>query len=962
MRDRVWRRAIIFGFLAVISLSLSEACKAQVTVSASQLDFGSVYVGNSAKQSVTITNTGTIPLVMFSPYLTATGDFSYQSDCPFSTAATPDMFAAGAVCSINVQFFPSRAGVESAILSFPVYSQLPDASTLPLQTVTINLTGTGLMPVTISPSLLDFGFLLEQQYYKPPTLPLTIANKGGMTLYLVPGAYQFFTNPTGVIIQNQDCSVPYGNIGSGFVLPPAGSCTAMVSVATNVTGPQALPVGFSVFRDAYHSQVLGQVTGTAKFTGHPLFVGYPPNFGLVLVGTSANAAVTLVNYGSAPVNVYNATVSGAPFSLLGSCIGSLAPGAACSVWVTYTPTQAVADTGTLTVTSDDVTSPQGIALTGTGTAVKLTLQGSAASGSNLFDFGIENMDIPSTPSQLILTNTGPRNLALKGITSNGDDYSQKNKCKSSLAPGASCTIDITFDPEADGLREGKLTVAEEDPASPRTVDLSGYGVGIGHQTVYVHYDYMVATDHTDDPEVVAPGAIQRVVNTFASHGVELVIDPHHNAIPAVPVLDFQGFCPDYPEFSDLVAKYFKPKFPDQHYVLFADSYTTVDFLCQPSGSSGISELPGQHFLVTLRRAELQGFPEYDLSLFYSGAFMHELGHNFGLHHGGGIGPYGDERNYKPNFVSNMNYYFDLNGILQADAAGSLSPRQCSADPDCPNGGSCIGDSSTGGVCVRVDYSDQLLPTGGNTPGALDERNLNEPAGLGSGSTDLTIFNPGCDSYALDLAASDGPVDWDDDGDSTETSLAVDLTYIWTQSCFTSILPGWNDWASLLGPTENNVNEPNDNQASDTAGASTKQQSIPEMDFETAKRTHVLLPVRPAPVVIEPSCRAPGKPVLPYRAGILTVALLATGDFDPHQVDLSSLYFHHAKPVNTWFEDVNNDGMPDLVMQFRGSEVRLSKQATKAHLTGWLKNSQAFVGERDIIMASNPSAIIPACQQ
>jgi hypothetical protein len=137
--------------------------------------------------------------------------------------------------------------------------------------------------------------------------------------------------------------------------------------------------------------------------------------------------------------------------------------------------------------------------------------------------------------------------------------------------------------------------------------------------------------------------------------------------------------------------------------------------------------------------------------------------------------------------------------------------------------------------------------------------------------------------------------------------------------------------------------------------------IPEMDLDTAKRMHVLLPLRPAPVVIEPSCRAPGKPVLPYRAGIVTVALLATADFDVRQVDLSSLNFHHAKPVNTWFEDVSHDGIPDLVMQFLGSEVRLSKQATKAHLTGWLTNSQAFVGERDITVASDPTVVSPACR-
>jgi hypothetical protein len=953
MRDRVWRRAILLSFLAVASLSLSETCKAQVTVSANQLDFGSVYVGNSVKQSVTVTNAGTIPLVLFGPYLT--GDFSYQSNCPFFTAATPDMFAVGAVCSIDVQFTASQVGAESQVLSFSVYSQIPDATTLPLQTVTVSLTGSGLFPVTLSPGVLDFGYVLVQQH--SPNLPLTISNDGGTTVYVVP-------SQTGVTIQNKDCSTQYGNIAYGVLLPPSGSCTVNVSVTATLDGPQTLPVVFWVYKDANHYQLLGQVAGTAKFIGHPLSLGYPPNFGVVLIGTSATAGVTLWNSGGSSVNVYSVTASGTPFSVADSCIGSLAPGASCLVAVTYTPTRAVTDTGTLTVTSDDPASPQSIALTGTGTAAKFTLQGPAASTSNRFDFGNENLDIPSSPSQLILTNTGPVDLALKGITSSGDDYSQKNKCKSSLASGASCTVDITFDPAADGLSQGKLTVAEDDPASPQAFDLSGFGVGIGHQTVYLHYDYMVAPDHTDDPEVVAPGAMQRLVNAFEAHGVDLVIDPHHTAIPAVPVLAFGGYCPPYPEFSDIIAKYFTPKFPDQHYLLFADTYAWPQTGCSPT-YGGISELPGQHFLVAFYPMVEEHFSTELLSFFCTGYVMHELGHNFGLHHGGGLAEEGNETNYKPNYISVMNYRFNLDGIPEADAVGSNNLRTCSSDPDCPNGGSCIHYSSTGAACYRVDYSNQLLPTGGNTPGALDENNLNEPAGLGSGGTDITFFTPGC-QYTSDTAASDGPVDWNGNGTPTETNVVDDIHYnaAYSPYCFTMVLSGWNDWASLLGSSDNDSVEQYATQSSgatSAAGAPLKQTFVPELDLETAKRMHVLLPLRPAPVVIEPSCRAPGIPVLPYRAGIVTVALLSTADFDVHQVDLSSLNFHHAKPAKTWFEDVDGDGNPDLVMQFRGSEVRLSKQATKAHLTGWLTNSQAFVGERDITVAVNPGSFVPGCQ-
>ena len=41
--------------------------------------------------------------------------------------------------------------------------------------------------------------------------------------------------------------------------------------------------------------------------------------------------------------------------------------------------------------------------------------------------------------------------------------------------------------------------------------------------------------------------------------------------------------------------------------------------------------------------------------------MHELGHNLGLHHGGDDGV-----NFKPNYLSIMNYSFEILGTLRAN--------------------------------------------------------------------------------------------------------------------------------------------------------------------------------------------------------------------------------------------------------------------------------------------------------
>ena len=50
----------------------------------------------------------------------------------------------------------------------------------------------------------------------------------------------------------------------------------------------------------------------------------------------------------------------------------------------------------------------------------------------------------------------------------------------------------------------------------------------------------------------------------------------------------------------------------------------------------------------------------------AGTFMHELGHNLGLRHGGT-----DESNYKPNYLSVMNYAFQFYGLIKNNSQGNF---------------------------------------------------------------------------------------------------------------------------------------------------------------------------------------------------------------------------------------------------------------------------------------------------
>jgi hypothetical protein len=88
-----------------------------------------------------------------------------------------------------------------------------------------------------------------------------------------------------------------------------------------------------------------------------------------LVGTtSPSKKVTLLNSGSATLNITNIGISG-DFALVTSpkpCGATLAAGKSCKIAVTFTPTQKGTRTGDVTITDNAPNSPQQVPLTGTG--------------------------------------------------------------------------------------------------------------------------------------------------------------------------------------------------------------------------------------------------------------------------------------------------------------------------------------------------------------------------------------------------------------------------------------------------------------------------------------------------------------------------------------------------------------------------------------------------------------------
>jgi len=89
-------------------------------------------------------------------------------------------------------------------------------------------------------------------------------------------------------------------------------------------------------------------------------------------------------------------------------------------------------------------------------------------------FAAQRVGTSSNAQTVTLSNTGTAALAISSISASGD-FTQTNNCAGSLAPNASCTINVIFKPSTTGARSGVLTVSSNSNGGATTVSLAGTG-------------------------------------------------------------------------------------------------------------------------------------------------------------------------------------------------------------------------------------------------------------------------------------------------------------------------------------------------------------------------------------------------------------------------------------------------------------------------------------------------------
>jgi hypothetical protein len=319
---------------------------------------------------------------------------------------------------------------------------------------------------------------------------------------------------------------------------------------------------------------------------------------------------------------------------------------------------------------------------------------------------------------------------------------------------------IVLPPEGDEDGDGLLNKWEQngiDVNNDNIIDLVLLDANPLHKDIYIEADYM--TFHKPWMQ-----AINNVIESFDNAplsnpdgviGVNLHVDvdeeiEHKDTTNTINLINTRNsnFGTNVQRADPNSANIISSKLLVYHYALFGHS--------QPgTSSSGISNgIPAMEFLVSLGATGWGTDPMTSHNVGSTdqqeGTFMHELGHNLDLRHGGI-----DNTNCKPNYLSIMSY-----------------TRQFS---------SLIGDRN-------LDYSRSTLSS-------LNEANLNENNGIGvSIPIQLrTIYGPS----PVVLTIAGNPEDWNRDGDTLDNAVSSDINNL--DSCSTSpnqILHSYDDWNNL----------------------------------------------------------------------------------------------------------------------------------------------------------------------
>ena len=418
----------VYLLCLVVLLLIPAAFSQQLQISPSSLAFKNQVLNTaSATQTVTLTNSGAGSVTINS--IVPSGMYAETNDCT--------VLNAGQSCSVDVGFTPSIIGITTGAVT--IFSSAQTAAQ------SVGLSGNGLAPVKISPATLDFGAVSVGTSSQPKLVKLTNQQTGSLNIKAIAtsGNYTQTNTCPSSLAAGSSCSIR-------VVFQPTSSTLIQgaLSFSTDSTGPAPI-------------SLVG--TGTGGPQSNVSLSATSLDFGTLTAGLfSKTQTVTLTNTSStASLNIQAVNISGFGIYDLQfarpPCSGIIAPGGQCVIVAFFNPLSNLmqaTDPGAITIVDDDVTSPQVIGLTASGSS-------EVVFGPPVLHFGPQKVGTTSPPQIVTVDSTlqGQEGIFLSMFSTGDFSFTGfgTKACQSGGIIPAGCTIAVSFTPSRVGTVNGAIT-------------------------------------------------------------------------------------------------------------------------------------------------------------------------------------------------------------------------------------------------------------------------------------------------------------------------------------------------------------------------------------------------------------------------------------------------------------------------------------------------------------------------
>ena len=458
------------GLLSVTSgsgtayVALSGSATAIMTANNGTLSFGSMPAGQPVTQFYKVLQPFTV--------LTAstTGPFKVIliEDAGFGPGSPAEsLFASTSTgschnCWLGIQFLSTVTGAQTGTLALQS-STIGSAYVLGLTGTSLPVSGLMLTPVTE-----DFGTVPVQSTSELHLFTLTnLTTSGAAVAVSQPAVSGDFSIS----------STPPGATACGGILAYSASCAVAVAFSPTVTGGRVGLLAVSGAGTTSSASLTGTATADPGIAIQPMGLTFSDVPGL----TSTTQNISVINTSSRTIQVGSPTLTTTSFRATSTC-GSLAPGAMCSITVTFLAGNVIiADSLSVPVIANSATTTYTVSLTGAYTTTTAGLE----IVPSVVEFGPITVGAQSPIRTLTLNNLTANSLSLN-FTLPRQFVVVGSPCLE-LAGNASCTFAISFVPLTNGDIPGTIyaqgTPSDGTPTVSGLAYLEGFGTGSGTLTI-----------------------------------------------------------------------------------------------------------------------------------------------------------------------------------------------------------------------------------------------------------------------------------------------------------------------------------------------------------------------------------------------------------------------------------------------------------------------------------------------